>query len=100
MNSLKHGYLGEQEGTITIEINKKDPMVEIVYKDDGVGIDNDIIDKIFEPFFTTNRSNGGTGLGLSIIYSIITQQYKGSIKCESEKGKGVKFTIYIKEDII
>lgn len=100
MNSLKHGYLAEQEGIITIEINRKDPMIEIVYKDDGVGIDNDIIDKIFEPFFTTNRSNGGTGLGLSIIYSIITQQYKGSIKCDSEKGKGVKFTIYIKEDII
>ncbi|PCI28774.1 MAG: two-component sensor histidine kinase, partial [SAR324 cluster bacterium] len=45
------------------------------------------------PFFTTTRGRGGTGLGLHIVFNLITQKLKGSIHCDSQKGKGTTFMI-------
>lgn len=98
MNSLKHAYHPGDVGHIHIETTRTGSMVQIEYSDDGCGIDEQTIGRIFEPFFTTNRSGGGTGLGLSIIYTIVTQQYEGSIKCKSKPGEGTVFTIKIKGD--
>lgn len=99
MNSLKHAYQSSDTGHIHIEASKKDSMIEIKYSDDGCGMDENTLSLIFEPFFTTNRAAGGTGLGLSIVYSIITQQYEGSIKCISAPGEGTTFIINIKGDV-
>jgi len=99
MNSLKHAYRPGDAGQILIDISRSDSMVQIKFSDDGIGMDEQTVSRIFEPFFTTNRTGGGTGLGLSIIYSIITQQYEGSISCSSEPGKGTTFTINIKGDV-
>ena len=41
--------------------------------DEGVGIDEDALQKIFEPFYTTKRVGEGTGLGLSTAYVIVKQ---------------------------
>ena len=62
--------------------------------DTGTGIDPSIQRRIFEPFFTTKAVYQGTGLGLSTAYGIV-QQHSGSIKLESEPGKGTRFTILI-----
>jgi len=59
--------------------------VQIVIKDTGSGIEPSILKQIFYPFFTTKKE--GTGLGLAICHKII-QQHAGSIRIESEVGKG------------
>lgn len=61
-------------------------------KDQGIGINNDILPKIFDPFFT-NKPNG-TGLGLSTSYSIISR-HKGHILVQTTPGKGTAFLIYL-----
>ena len=66
--------------------------VKITFKDEGCGIERDIIDKIFDPYFTTKDS--GSGLGLATVYSII-KRHDGKIFVESEKGKGSEFIIYL-----
>jgi PAS domain S-box-containing protein len=66
--------------------------VQIIIKDNGIGIKEDILKKIFDPFFTTKSD--GTGLGLSTSYSIIKKHY-GEIKVISEKNKGTTFYIYL-----
>jgi signal transduction histidine kinase len=93
MNSLIHAYDEGDAGQIDFRITKEGKNLDIKYSDDGKGIPEDIIGEIFNPFFTTKRNKGGTGLGLNVVYNIVTQTFKGEIKCSSEVGKGTTFTI-------
>jgi len=93
INSNIHAYPNKEIGLIAISINNNDNSIVIIYQDDGCGISTDNIKKIFDPFFTTNREHGGSGLGLNIIYNIVTNRLKGKIECQSEVGRGTKFTI-------
>lgn len=80
-----------------IKVTTKDlgEKVEIIIRDNGKGIPQDIIDKVFNPFFTTKPTGKGTGLGLSLSYDIIVQEHKGEIKVSSEVGEFAEFTITI-----
>jgi PAS domain S-box-containing protein len=93
MNSLRHAYEEEDTGYMRFDITQRDDWVVINYQDDGVGITPENLSKIYEPFFTTARSIGGSGLGLHIVYNLVTQTLKGVIRCESEVGRGTKFTL-------
>lgn len=99
-NSLIHAYDGNQNGLIRIELSLKNNEIEIIYSDDGIGIEKDIKNKIFDPFFTTKRGSGGSGLGLNIVYNIVTQRLNGSISCESQVGEGTKFIIIIPQTVV
>jgi len=66
----------------------------ITISDTGKGIDGNIKERIFEPFFTTKDTGKGTGLGLAMVYGII-QQHGGYIICDSRKGEGATFRIYL-----
>jgi signal transduction histidine kinase len=67
--------------------------VEIVIRDNGVGIPPQSRERLFQPFFTTKPTGEGTGLGLSISYDIVTQQHGGTLVFESEPGAFTEFTI-------
>jgi PAS domain S-box-containing protein len=62
--------------------------------DDGCGIDKETISHIYEPFFTTKDREKGTGLGLSTVYGIV-KTHQGYIDCQSDKGIGTVFKIYL-----
>lgn len=66
--------------------------VEIMVRDEGVGIPGSVLAKLFEPFFTTRKDSGGTGLGLFISRSII-EKHNGVMEFESEPGKGTTVTV-------
>jgi two-component system NtrC family sensor kinase len=68
--------------------------VEITIADTGCGIPADNLDKLFDPFFSTKEVGQGTGLGLSVSYGII-QRHGGTIRVQSELGKGSTFFIWI-----
>ena len=65
-------------------------LVEVTIEDDGPGIRADILDHIFEPFFSADK--GSTGLGLYTAKSIV-DELGGTIRAESEIGKGTRFAI-------
>ncbi len=86
-------YISVEKLKITGHLKLKDGnYLRISFKDEGIGMDKELIDHIFEPFFTTKVS--GTGLGLAICQSII-HHHEGIIEVESEKGKGSTFYIYL-----
>ena len=64
--------------------------VEIEFSDSGEGIPPEAADKLYNPFFTTRQE--GTGLGLSITQKII-EGHGGTIRYESERGKGTRFFV-------
>lgn len=74
------------------------PHVRFQVRDQGRGMPEDSLDHIFEPFYQIEtpdiHCHDGTGLGLAICRSIV-QQHGGSIKAESELGRGtvVSFTL-------
>jgi signal transduction histidine kinase len=78
-------------GNITIEARcPGENMVEIVVADDGPGIAADKLEKIFEPYFTSKKR--GTGLGLAIVKHNV-ELYGGTVRVESELGKGARFVL-------
>ncbi len=66
--------------------------IEIIIKDNGIGINQHNLSKIFYPFFTTKPE--GTGLGLSIANSII-EEHNGVVMVNSEEGKGTVIRIQL-----
>ncbi|TFH07257.1 MAG: GAF domain-containing protein, partial [Candidatus Thorarchaeota archaeon] len=61
-----------------------------IVSDTGVGISKENLAKLFQPLFTTKAR--GIGLGLSIVESLI-EAHGGSIKVDSEEGKGTSFRV-------
>ena len=82
---------------------KLNDRIEIIVKDNGNGIPQNIVDKIFQPFFTTKPTGEGTGLGLSLAYDII-KAHGGEIKVKTRearpddpvgRGEGSEFVIQL-----
>ena len=71
--------------------------VAIGVADTGTGIAPDLLGKIFDPFFTTKPIGKGTGLGLSQVHGF-AHQAGGTVKVESELGKGTTLTILLPRD--
>jgi signal transduction histidine kinase len=81
------------KGTIKVSAHYGgDFNVIVKIADDGPGIPPEKVEKIFEPYFTTKEK--GTGLGLAIVKHN-TELYNGSVRVESEVGKGTIFTIML-----
>ncbi|OYY74077.1 MAG: hypothetical protein B7Y40_06580 [Gammaproteobacteria bacterium 28-57-27] len=70
--------------------NKLESSVTINVRDTGTGIAPEILPKLFQPLFTTKAR--GIGLGLVVVKNL-TQANGGSVKVESEVGKGTVFTV-------
>ncbi|MBS1523133.1 MAG: histidine kinase [Bacteroidetes bacterium] len=71
----------------------KGKSLEIIVKDNGTGIPDDIKEKILQPFFTTKPTGEGTGLGLSLSYDIVVKAHSGKIDVKSKPGEGSEFKI-------
>jgi two-component system NtrC family sensor kinase len=55
------------------------------------------LQKIFDPFYTTKEVGKGTGLGLSVSQGIV-ERHGGTIRVQSQVGKGSTFTIWLPLD--
>ena len=88
-NSMR--YL-KDNGKITIEITSDDNNYLFHFKDNGIGVDDKIIDKIFEPLFTTDNSRKISGLGLSICKEFVIM-HSGTIKGYNDNGFNIEFSI-------
>jgi len=80
------------EGEINISAQRTSKYIEITFRDNGMGIEQDLVSRIFDPFFTTKEGRSGHGLGLFIVHNII-KEHDGEISVESEPQKGTAFNI-------
>jgi two-component system, NtrC family, sensor kinase len=68
------------------------PYVQIVFEDNGIGMDQESLGNIFDPFYTTKEPGKGTGLGLAVSFMII-EGMDGTIVVASEPGQGSTLTV-------
>ena len=78
---------------VEITTQAKGKSLEIIVKDNGTGIPDEIKEKILQPFFTTKPTGEGTGLGLSLSYDIVVKAHSGKIDVKSKQGEGSEFKI-------
>jgi PAS domain S-box-containing protein len=77
-------------GMIEIILDKE----SVTVKDNGGGIDSELIDRIFEPYFTTKVQGEGTGIGLYIAKVIIEKNMGGKLDVVNvEDGAAFKITL-------
>jgi signal transduction histidine kinase len=90
-NLLRNAIKFTKEGTISISADMKDNTEVIIsIKDNGTGIDPEILPRLFTKFAT--KSDTGTGLGL-YISKVIVEAHDGRIWAENNSdGKGATFT--------
>jgi signal transduction histidine kinase len=86
------------KGVITIRTRHNGPWAEIRVQDTGAGIPEDIRSRIFDPFFTTKEAGRGTGQGLTIAQAIVVKGHGGTIRFESEVGRGTTFIVRLPID--
>ncbi|MDO8752182.1 MAG: HAMP domain-containing sensor histidine kinase, partial [Candidatus Wolfebacteria bacterium] len=95
-NAIKYS---PKSTSVTLHSKTTDHSTVVNIKDEGMGIDKDDIPYLFDRFFRADKSRAktdvfGYGLGLSIAKQII-DRHQGSIKVESEVGKGTIFSIQL-----
>jgi sensor histidine kinase YesM len=73
---------------ISVVEEPREDRLTIEIRDDGIGMDEEVSQKAVDPFFTT-RSSRRVGLGLSFMAQA-AQEAGGSLRIESELGKGTK----------
>ena len=92
INAEKEMSLAHGKGNLHIKTETIGNKIRISFKDDGLGIAKENLDRIFDPFFTTREVGQGTGLGLSVCHGVIAE-HNGRIYAESKPGRGATFIV-------
>ncbi|MFH0966783.1 MAG: PAS domain-containing sensor histidine kinase [Methanobacteriota archaeon] len=97
-NAVKYSYIN---GEVRLSAYEHKDSVIIVIKDQGIGMEPDVIPRIFDAFYRVDSSRHDSkshGLGLAIAQRV-AEIYKGVIKVESQGiGKGTTFSIQLKKN--
>lgn len=99
-NSIKYT---KNKGSIKVNLILKDDILEIVFKDTGIGIPYELKDKIFHRFSRVDsslkRANEGSGIGLNIVKAMV-ETHNGSISVDSVLNQGSTFKIKLPNILI
>ena len=92
-NSIK--YRNGLRTIVLANLVEDEQYVEIILKDNGIGIPAEHLNRIFERFYridkSRSREKGGTGLGLSIVKHIL-EAHHSQVKVKSKENEGAQFS--------
>lgn len=86
-----------EAGHVTVSLHARGADVVLTVRDDGEGMDAELLGGVFEPFrqhdLGTARRHGGLGLGLTIVRQLV-ERHDGRVTAESAgRGRGSSFTV-------
>ncbi|MCG8310334.1 MAG: ATP-binding protein [Cytophagales bacterium] len=97
-NSIK--YRKEEQTFVIASLVEHEREVEVILKDNGIGISEKHIARIFERFYridkSRSREKGGTGLGLSIVKHIL-EAHQSHIMVQSKQNQGSEFSFKLQK---
>jgi len=90
----------EPGGAICIRLTKNDDDINLMVKDNGIGMDKETVKHIFDKFYQGEKSHTGegNGLGLSIVKRIV-DLCNGRITVKSERNEGSEFIIWLPDGV-
>ena len=100
LNNLLDNCFKYSSSKVSVLINEEKEYINILVKDNGIGISKFDLEKIKERFYRGKGSQNikGTGLGLSIVDEIIAN-HKGKLKIESEEKEGTSVSFTLKKTL-
>jgi len=90
INNSIYALLDRSEAIIKLSCNVENENTFIIVSDNGIGIEENILNQIFIPFYTTKKE--GSGIGLSLSKSIL-KKHGGNLLVTSEAGKYTTFSL-------
>ena len=91
LDAMPNGGTLTVRGLVERPEHKKSDYLAIKVIDSGAGIKKEHLSRVFDRYFTTKDT--GTGLGLAVVDRIMSA-HNGTVRVESEEGKGACFTVY------
>ncbi len=96
LNLMSNAVKFTEKGRITVSVEAEDDHITVSVSDTGPGIKKEDMDKLFTAFGQVEdaktKRHEGTGLGLTVTRHLV-DLLKGSIRLESEWGKGTTFFV-------
>jgi signal transduction histidine kinase len=89
-NAIRYAGPG---ATFTLAVERADTVVNVVGRDDGIGVEEPELPRLFERFYRADRARAsrGTGLGLAIVKHIVTQA-GGTVEARGSRGHGLEIS--------
>ncbi|HTJ51017.1 MAG TPA: MASE1 domain-containing protein [Cyclobacteriaceae bacterium] len=89
-------YRNGRDPIIKVDVDINEQGVKLAIEDNGKGIAKEHLDKVYKMFYRATDDGAGSGLGLYIVKETI-EKLQGSIRIESEVGKGTTVLMEIPE---
>jgi len=93
-NAIKYRKVGNPSHEITITIMIEQNEAVITFKDNGIGIAKQNLNRVFEMFYRASEQSGGSGLGLYIVKNAV-EKLRGRVTASSEPGLYTIFEIVL-----
>jgi PAS domain S-box-containing protein len=93
-NAIKYRKLEYPQAEVLVQVHVTESACEILVKDNGIGIEENLLPRVFEMFFRATDRSDGSGLGLYIVKNAV-DRLGGTMDVRSDAGKGTRFSIVI-----
>lgn len=93
-NSIKYQDFTKDSCSVKIQISFMDNHIEMIYSDNGIGIEESHLGKIFNMFYRASPNSKGSGLGLYIVKEAVSK-LGGTISAQSSYGKSTTFKLIL-----
>ena len=87
---ITHNSISAKARQIDLSIRISETVIKIIIKDDGCGMDEEMLAKVTDPF-TTTRTTRKVGLGIPL-FKLAAEQTDGTLEIKSKKGEGTELT--------
>jgi signal transduction histidine kinase len=93
-NAIKYHDKNKEDLFLKVTINITKKSATLIFEDNGIGIEEEYLEKIFKMFFRATEESEGSGIGLYIVHQAL-EKIHGKVSVKSKPNIGSTFTVKI-----